>query len=212
MPADWRLEGGRRVCLTKYLHTVDRVQSSVWRLPNYWPPTPFSTQRVWGTHSPGRSICWKTPDIGLASYSIIPLRFTCTVIRCTVVSVNGKLVEDKCVVSRMNVHILASTSVPLTLTMVQVPNLALIHTERITVWGGREHLLMWWLAGVQGYSLHNHRLMVSLTKLDHPSKEGRTNTTWSVISLSLVVSLPPLLFIHHIFQPLVWCERKNKVS
>ncbi len=33
----------------------------------------------------------------------------------------------------MNVNILASTSVPFTLTTVQVPNLALTHTKRITV-------------------------------------------------------------------------------
>ncbi len=66
---------------------ICRVQSSVWRLPKYWPPTPLSTQRVsphpapkargytlagrWGG---GGSIFWKTPDIGLESYSIIPLR------------------------------------------------------------------------------------------------------------------------------------------
>ncbi len=41
------------------------------------------------------------------------------------------LIEDKCVESRMNVHILASKNVPFTLTTVQVPNLALTH--KITV-------------------------------------------------------------------------------
>ncbi len=66
---------------------IYRVQSCVWRLTNYWPPTPLSTQRVcpppaakangstlagrWGG---GGSIVRKTPDIGFASYSIIPLR------------------------------------------------------------------------------------------------------------------------------------------
>jgi hypothetical protein len=63
---------------TKYLRTVCRVQSSVWRLPNYCvcpPPAP----KAGGTHSPGGeggggSRFWKTPDIGLASYSIISLR------------------------------------------------------------------------------------------------------------------------------------------
>jgi hypothetical protein len=40
----------------------------------------------------------------------------------------------KCLDSRVNVHILASTSVPFTLTTVQVPNLALTHTKRITVY------------------------------------------------------------------------------
>ncbi len=65
-----------------------RVQSSVWRLPNYWPPTPSPPSecvlppvpKPVGTHSPGGegvggSIFQKTPDIGLSSYSIIPLRF-----------------------------------------------------------------------------------------------------------------------------------------
>ncbi len=45
----------------------------------------------------------------------------------------GHLLKIKCVDSRVNVHILDSTSVPFTLTMVQVPNIALTHTKRITV-------------------------------------------------------------------------------
>ncbi len=44
------------------------------------------------------------------------------------------LLKIKSVDSWVNVHVLASTSVPFTLTTVQVPNLALIHTKRITVW------------------------------------------------------------------------------
>ncbi len=81
--------------------TYNRVQSSVWRLPNYWPPTPLSTQRVcppaipkrgggytlagrWGG---GGTIFWKTPDIGLASCRIIPLRNGCSV--CRIQSANG---------------------------------------------------------------------------------------------------------------------------
>ncbi len=75
------------VLLTKYLRYICRVQSCVWRLPKYWPPTPplhpasVSSPRTksggytlagrWGV---GGSIFWKTPDIGLASYSIISLR------------------------------------------------------------------------------------------------------------------------------------------
>jgi hypothetical protein len=51
---------------------------------------------------------------------------------CTINDVNG------CVDSRMNVHILASTSVPFTLTTVQVP-----HTERITVSGGQRYSKMY---------------------------------------------------------------------
>jgi hypothetical protein len=53
---------------------------------------------------------------------------------CTVVSVNGTLVEDKMRIFRMNMHILASTSVPFTLTTVQVTNLALTHAKQITVY------------------------------------------------------------------------------
>ncbi len=46
----------------------------------------------------------------------------------------GHSLKIKCVDSRVNVHILASASVPFTLTTVQVPNLALTHTKRITVY------------------------------------------------------------------------------
>ncbi len=68
---------------------ICRVQSFFWSLPKYWPPTPLSTQRVCPPPTPkkgggvvqtrravrgvGGSIFWKTPDIGLASYSIISL-------------------------------------------------------------------------------------------------------------------------------------------
>ncbi len=61
---------------------VYRVQRSVRRLPNYWPPLPLTTHQVcppptkgWGEHTlravrrwgGGSKIFWKTPDIGLAS-------------------------------------------------------------------------------------------------------------------------------------------------
>jgi hypothetical protein len=49
------------------------------------------------------------------------------------VSVNGTLVEDKMRRFGVNVHLLDPTSVPFTLTKVQVPNLALTHILRITV-------------------------------------------------------------------------------
>ncbi len=47
----------------------------------------------------------------------------------------GHKLKTKCVDSRVNAHDLASTGVPFTLTMVQVPNLALTHMckKRITV-------------------------------------------------------------------------------
>jgi hypothetical protein len=48
----------------------------------------------------------------------------------------GHLLKIKCVDSRVKVHILASTSVPFTLMTVQVPNVALTHTKRITVCRG----------------------------------------------------------------------------
>jgi hypothetical protein len=44
------------------------------------------------------------------------------------------LLKIKCVDSMVNVNILASTSVPFTRTTVQVPNLALNHNKRITVY------------------------------------------------------------------------------
>jgi hypothetical protein len=50
---------------------------------------------------------------------------------CPVVSVNRTVIEDKCGDSRVNVHILASTGVPFSLT--KVPNLPLTHTKLITV-------------------------------------------------------------------------------
>ncbi len=46
----------------------------------------------------------------------------------------GYLLKIKCIDSRVNVHILTSTSVTFTLTMVPVPNLALTHTKLITVY------------------------------------------------------------------------------
>ncbi len=67
-------------------------------------------------------------NIALTHKKQITVRADNTVIRfvwfsakfgtCTVVSVNGTLVEDKCMDSRVNVHILASKSVPFTLTTV----------------------------------------------------------------------------------------------
>jgi hypothetical protein len=45
----------------------------------------------------------------------------------------GDKLKIKSVDSKVNVHILASTGVPFTLTTVQVPNLALTHKKRITV-------------------------------------------------------------------------------
>jgi hypothetical protein len=47
----------------------------------------------------------------------------------------GHLLKIKCVDSRATVHIIASTSVSFTrTTTVQVPNLAIVETKRITVW------------------------------------------------------------------------------
>jgi hypothetical protein len=44
----------------------------------------------------------------------------------------GHLLTLKCAHSPLNPRILSSTSVPYTLTTVQVPNLAQTHTKRIT--------------------------------------------------------------------------------
>ncbi len=74
----YMVAGKTYVLATKYL------QSSVWRLPNYWPPTPSPPSEcvlpphqscaLAGRWGGGGSIFRKTPDIGLASYIIIPLR------------------------------------------------------------------------------------------------------------------------------------------
>jgi hypothetical protein len=46
----------------------------------------------------------------------------------------GHWLKIKSVDSRVNMHILAATSVPFTLSTVPVPNLALNHTKRMTVY------------------------------------------------------------------------------
>jgi hypothetical protein len=48
------------------------------------------------------------------------------------VNMNGTLVEAK-ICTSLNLRILSLTSVPFTLTTVQVPNFALTHTKRIAV-------------------------------------------------------------------------------
>jgi hypothetical protein len=52
----------------------------------------------------------------------------------------GHKLKIKCVDSRVNVHNLSSTGVPLTLTTVQVLNLALTHKKRITVKAGHSSM------------------------------------------------------------------------
>ncbi len=52
----------------------------------------------------------------------------------------GHFLKLKCAHSPLNLRILSSTSVLFTLMTVQVPNLALTHTKRITVYVA-------WLAG-----------------------------------------------------------------
>ncbi len=71
---------GRQAGIQPQSTYICRVQSSVWRLPKYWPPTPFPPSEcvlpphqrrgytLAGRWGGGGSIFWKTPDIGLASY------------------------------------------------------------------------------------------------------------------------------------------------
>ncbi len=77
---------------------------------------------------------------------------------CTVVSVMGHLLKIKCVDSRVNVHIFASTTVSFKITTVQVPNLALTHTKRpdnsvysstIQSWGCLKLLNPCWVFSLQ---------------------------------------------------------------
>ncbi len=49
----------------------------------------------------------------------------------------GHLLKLNCAYSPLNIRILSLTSVPLTLTTVQVPNLELTHKKRITVYNPR---------------------------------------------------------------------------
>ncbi len=87
----------------------------------------------------GKASLWQRPP--MFNYTVI--RFLWVSARfgtCTVVSVNGAPVEAKvCTFTLESTH-LSSTCVPFTLTTVQVPNLALTHKKRITVywtWGTR---------------------------------------------------------------------------
>jgi hypothetical protein len=84
-PPAWPACSPRIQPTTKYCTYICRVQSNVWRLQKYWPPTPsppsecpptrtkgegYTLAGRWGPG--GGSIVWKTPDIGLASYRITP--------------------------------------------------------------------------------------------------------------------------------------------
>jgi hypothetical protein len=64
--------------ITKYLHIIEyRLVSGVFQTIDHPPPlhlASVSFPRTPGGERGGGSIFWKTPDIGLASYSIIPLR------------------------------------------------------------------------------------------------------------------------------------------
>ncbi len=57
----------------------------------------------------------------------------------------GHLFKLNCAHSPLNLRVLSSTIVPFTLTTVQLPNLALTHTKRITVyqWGWRLECWLW---------------------------------------------------------------------
>jgi hypothetical protein len=72
------------------------------------------------------------------------------------------LLKLKCAHSPLNPRILSSTSVPFTLTTVQVPNLALTHKKRITVWGESE-------AAVLCPELHSER---SVSEFSHRSQSA----------------------------------------
>ncbi len=78
-------------------------------------------------------------------YALKVIRFVSTSDKfgiCTVAGLNGTLVQDKTrtVHSRVNVNILASSSVPFRPTTLQVPNLALNDTKRIRVYVGCPYL------------------------------------------------------------------------
>jgi hypothetical protein len=76
--------------------------------------------------------------------------------------------KKKCVDSRVNVNIFASTSVPFILTTVQVPNLAITHKKWITV---RERMVSDIPAG--GGKIDNLFLTVYRVKTLSPPKNFR---------------------------------------
>jgi hypothetical protein len=134
-----------------------------------------------------------------------------------VVSVNGTLVGDKIRRFKRECAHLAFTSVPLIITMVQVPNLALIHTERITVWGGSISVYVVTGRGYRDTLCTIIDLWCPLQNSTIPKNgkneyEIKCNFSFILYGIAMsreAASLPPFLFIHHIFQPLVLCERKN---
>jgi hypothetical protein len=96
----------------------------------------------------------------------------------------GHWVKIKSVDSRVDVHILAATSVPFTLSTVQVPNLALTHTKWITVHRKKRFTSFPSQAGMSLTKLplgRNNSVMTSLflpreSYSDIPSGDGNSRT------------------------------------
>ncbi len=86
---------------------------------------------------------------------------------CTVVGLNGHLLKIKCVHSWVNVTILASKSVPFGPTKVQVKNLALTDTKRITVY-------------ILNYSIMVHRKK-RFASFPSPAGMSLPNSPWAGI-------------------------------
>jgi hypothetical protein len=108
----------------------------------------------------------------------------------------GPLSKIKCVDSRVNVHILDSSSVPFTLTTVQMPNLALTqHEEDYSAWVRVVYLglLMLTLSGLQLVDLSTILLGLSTRPLDLSTKLLDLSTKLLDLStklLDLSTSLP----------------------
>jgi subtilisin-like proprotein convertase family protein len=66
------------------------------------------------------------------------------------------VLKPKCAHSPSNLRILSSTSVPLTLTMVQVPNLALTYRKRITVQSRPPVEILWCKKQENPSDQHSH--------------------------------------------------------
>ncbi len=96
-------------------------------------------------------------------------------------SINGHLLKRKCSHSPLNLRILSSTSVPFTLTTVQVLNLALTHKKRITV-----HLTREAEAGDRGHAVlkGDDKHLNDLTSLESPRL-----VTVAVFSSRVMISL-----------------------
>jgi hypothetical protein len=109
---------------------------------------------------------WK----GEGEFAYTVIRFVSTGAKyfgtCIIVSVNGTPVEDKMRRFKGDCAHFNINKCPIYTHGDATAKINTNYAKRITVWGGIICLCDDW-QGEQEHSVHNHRLMVSFTKLDH---------------------------------------------